>query len=188
MIKKIINRSPDFADVTMPCEGRKNTGGTQTNVYYASVCDFDVIPTVPANPATMADVAKITANFTFKPGKKFSKFYTTEGTSEVKSTGVGETDGRSFEITAEVFHPGTEVELLGFATMINNASTIWLVPDADGVIRVIGSEAFPAKISANDHTTGKATADRKGSTFVLKSKGHTVAPVYSGTIQVTPTP
>ena len=134
----------------------------------------------------MAAAAIISDEFNFKPGKGFHKFYSTQDAGNVKSEGVGEIDGRSFKHMGSLFHPGTEDEAAGFASSINNASTIWVIVQADGKKRVIGSEAFPAKITSMVEDSGTKTEDRKGFSFTLESKGFTVAPIYTGAIKHKP--
>lgn len=173
----------ELVDLNWPSEGQDNAGGLRTIGFYAPIGDFVSIPKVPANPVDMSAVAKITTDFNFKTGKGWRKIYSTMDTSEVKSTQVGELDGKSFEHSAEFFHPGNKAEALGFCRLINNGSFIFLFIEPEGNVRVVGSEAFPAKTESIEQTTGKATADRKGTTIMVKGRGLGPAPIYTGVIK-----
>ena len=169
-------------------DGAKNMGGLKTIGYFAPVADVLNFPELPAAPATAEEEVTLESvtGFTMKTGKRFWELYSTQETSEVTDEPQGEPDGMSFVHKAAIFFPGTSVEALAFAANVNNSNMVFIFEEASGTNRrVIGSVAFPAKCKVTA-TTGKATADRKGISMEIQSYGYTPAPLYTGTIPLTP--
>lgn len=169
-------------------DGSENMGGLKTIGYYTLLSDIDNFPALPENPTTTIEEITLESvtGFTMLTGKQFFEIYSTMETSEVVDEVQGEEDAKSFIQKATIFYPGTSVEALAFARNVNNANMVFIFEEASGTNRrVIGSKAFPAKCKASV-TTGKATADRKGVTLEIYSYGYTPAPLYSGTIPLTP--
>lgn len=178
---------PPFAAVDLlHTDGSLNMGSIQVEAYYAPVGDFLVMPEVPNAPATLAEAAVIASNFTFKTGKCFKKMYITQDKGSVNDEIVGERDGKSFMNKLQAFHPGTKAEMLGFAALAANTGFIFIVVEADGQMRVIGSKAFPGKIDTGTITTSQTTAGLKGFTFEIGCASKTPAPIYTGTVALTP--
>ncbi len=178
---------PDFNDLLWP-DGTDNIGGTEVNHYYAPLADIDVFPSLPAVPATLAEEVTIDDVFEFKTGKKFLKVYSTLDTGKVEDKSVGEFDGRSFEHSFEFVFPGSRAEAFALIRKMNNSNMVFIASEANGQKRVIGSLAFPAKMSMSDATTGQKTADRKQITIKVESRGVTPAPIYTAAIPLTPAP
>jgi hypothetical protein len=149
--------------------------------------DVDNFPELPADPATTEEEVTLESvtGFTFLITKCFLSGYATRETSEVVDEPQGEDDCQSFIHKAEIFFPGTKVEALAFAANVNNANMVFIFLESDGQRRVIGSKAHPAKCKVSV-TTGKKTGDRKGMTLEISSYGYTPAPLYTGTIPLTP--
>ena len=168
-------------------DGTENMGGLKVTGYYAPIADVDNFPELPANPADAIEEVTLESvtGFTMLTTKQFFTLYSTMETSEVVDENQGEPDGQSFVHKASIFYPGTKVEALAFAKQVNNANMVFIFEESDGQRRVIGSKAFPAKCKPA-FTTGKATADRKGMTLDIMSYGYTPAPLYTGTIPLTP--
>jgi hypothetical protein len=167
-------------------DGQKNMGGLQCIGYYAPVDDITTFPALPASPTTAAEEVTLAGTWVFKTGKCFLEMYSTVETSEVVDEIQGEPDGQSFVHKATIFYPGTSSSALAFAAAVNNSKMVFIFLEASGSNRrVIGSKEFPAKVKCNI-TTGKATADRKGITMEITSYGYTPAPLFTGTIPITP--
>ena len=169
-------------------QGTENMGGLKVIGYYAPIEDIANFPELPENPSTPEEEVTLesTTGFTFVTGKNFLKIYSTQETGEVISEPQGEVDGQSFVHKATIFFPGSKAEAMAFMKLVNNANMVFVFEEATGgARRVIGSVAFPAKCKPS-HTTGKATADRKGMTLEIQSFGTTPAPFYTGPIPLTP--
>ena len=169
-------------------DGEKNMGGLKTIGYFAPVNDVLNFPELPADPQTAADEVTLESviGFTMLTTKQFFELYSTMETAQVIDEPQGEPDGMSFVHKATMFYPGTKVDALAFAANVNNAGMVFILEEASGGNRrVIGSKAFPAKCKVTVDT-GKATADRKGTSMEITSYGYTPAPLYTGTIPLTP--
>jgi hypothetical protein len=165
----------------------KNMGGIPSKVYFADKEDIAVFPTLPSNPADLDEIAVLTGDFQMKPGKKFHELYVTVDTSGLANEDQGEVDGMSFKPVLNIFHPGLGKEIQGFVSYTNNRDMVFVAPDAEGVLRVVGSDLYPARKQAGDGAnTGQAAADRKGVNLQFFSYGNTPAPIYEGTIPLTP--
>ncbi|HMT28018.1 MAG TPA: hypothetical protein PKD91_01940, partial [Bacteroidia bacterium] len=81
---------------------------------------------------------------------------------------------------------GTLDKALALITKFANSNMIFIATEADGKKRMIGSTKFPAKLSMSDVDTGAKTSDRKGIKMKVESRGITPAPIYTGTIPLTP--
>ncbi len=171
----------DFNDLLWP-DGSDNIGGTEVNHYYVPLSDIETFPTIAASPATLAEEVTISDSFVMKTGKFFHKVYSTLDTGKIDDKSVGEFDGKSFEHSFEFLFPGTRAEALALIRKMNNTNMVFIASEADGQKRLIGSPAFPAKMSMSDVTTGQKTADRKGTTIKVESRGVTPAPIYTGAI------
>jgi hypothetical protein len=178
---------PSFDDLLWP-DGTDNIGGTEVNHYYAPLSDIAVFPGIPTTPATLTEEVTVADDFEFNTGKKFLKIYSTLDTGKIDDKSVGEFDGKSFEHSFEFFFPGTIGEALALIRKMNNTNMVFIASEANGQKRIIGSPAFPAKMSMSDVTTGQKTADRKGTTIKVESRGVTPALIYTGAIPLTPAP
>ena len=158
-------------------DGTDNMGGIQTIGYFIPVDDIDTEPTIPEDSVVM------TGDYVLESEKYWNKIYSTQETNSVVDENQGEVDGQSFKHIGTIFFPGTTEGALSFARMVNNSNMVFILLDAQGVRRVIGSKAFPAKCKPS-FTTGVATADRKGMTMQIVSYGNWPAPVYKGDIQL----
>jgi hypothetical protein len=166
-------------------QGVDNMAGLRNIAYFCAYDDIDVFPTPTGSPTTFAQKSTVTADFTFKEGKCWKKFYTTLEMGSIKSTMVGERDGKSHENMAELSHPTNKPELLGFLEEMKNTPMVALVQETDGQIRIIGAPGLPAEISANEVNSGAKIADAKSTKVTIRSIGF-IAPAYTGAISLTP--
>lgn len=177
----------NFADITFPT-GQCNTPGTGGEFYYAPIDDFVTIPEPldSENATTLADMGSIDDDFVFKSGKNWKKMYCTQEMGEVRFEQIGPRDAKGFNNFVEGKYPGEDATWLGFLHLAANSRFIFLVPQLTGVNRVIGNKLYPAQFETVTGTSGKAISDDKGTTFVLKSSACYPAPVYNGTVLLTP--
>lgn len=162
-------------------EGLNNMGGLRAIGYYGFIADAETIPELPAAPATLEDAAVITENIVMKAGKTMYAMYGTAETAGLDGETQGERDSRSTKRTLKWFYPTTSKKALGFALKSLNRNCFFIVREHDGKYRLIGSQAFPAEVSAND-STGTAVTDRKGITLTITDSGFGPCPIYEGDI------
>lgn len=169
-------------------DGRPNMGGAQTQWHYGFAREVKYWPEIPAWDVAASYDALVTCTtaIVMKMDKQCYEGYLTMDTGEIKSMGVGEFDGKSFEHTFELFIPGSMAKALGFAQWINNSNLVFFPKNAEGDTYIIGNKAFPAKVDTTEIATGKATKDRKGWKLIVRSRGIGPAPLYTFDVPITP--
>lgn len=188
MVPSLTQPNVDTQDLTH-LSGSDNTPGIQQQVFYAVLEDIDMLP-LPAQDdsasptGTFADLVTITADIIMKAGKQFHSIYVTLEEGDLKHEGQGETDSMSYKNTLEFSHPGSKAEVLGFAQWVKNNNIVFLVPEVDGQVRLLGSRAYPAKLSAAPGGTGKKSTDGKKTTFTFHSSRKGPAPIFKGHVQL----
>lgn len=167
-------------------QGSNNTGGVQQEIFWALFSDIAFFPPLiqpdPTGNGAITDLCTINENFIMNSGKRFQSMYVTLEKGRIKSQLQGELDCKSFMNEANFFLPGTSPLALGFATLAKNGSFVFLIPEVDGQLRVLGTKGYPAKLKAADTDTGEKTADPKGTPFTFQSAGSTPSPIYTGQV------
>lgn len=167
-------------------QGSQNLGGIVGNIFYAPVEDIETFPDLED------DGGMITAegsDFVMKDGKYFISIYHTAETGMGDDNSVGERDGKGIENMLEFFHPGNKIELEQFKRFALNTPAVVIYKDTHGQYRIIGvvnldeenallTGDIPAYMESVKSTTGKARADRKGSTFQFKQPGSPHSPIF----------
>lgn len=169
--------------------GSDNTPGIQQQVFYAPIEDILTLPAPDiddsaSDTGTFEDLVTITKNIVLKPGKQFRSIYVTLEDGELKHEGQGETDSMSFKNTLEFAHPGTKPQQLGFAQWCKNNNLVFLVPEVDGQVRVLGTRAYPAKLTSAPGSTGKKSTDGRKTTFTFHSSRKGPAPIFVGKVML----
>lgn len=170
-------------------DGADNTSGIAQKIYVAKLSDIETLPKPvvddsASDSGTVDQLVTISSDIVMKAGKSFKELYVTLETGKVDDAVQGELDGKSFRSSISFFHPGTSAEQLGFAQYVKNGNFVVLVPELDGNVRVIGHEAYPAKIENIAITTGGATTERKGGTYTAYSVRKGPAPIFTGQVKV----
>lgn len=165
-------------------DGRDNDGGIQAKFFYIPYNDILTWPTINPNPTEFAQKVVLVGNFVLKPGKSWKTGYCTMEKGMLKTTMVGETDGKSGESVVEFTHPGNEDYLLGFIEYFKNTSMVVMIQELDKTdYRVIGNKSLPAKLDSAEVTTGDAVKNLKHAKMGFKSVGR-IAQIYRGFVQL----
>lgn len=169
-------------------DGNDNTAGIQQAVYYAPLDDIATLPEPQVDVSNASgefeQLVTISDNIIMKSGKVFRKMYVTLKNGSLKCETVGELDGKSYKNTLEFFHPGSKPQVLGFSQWAKNSSLIFLIPEADGQVRILGHKGYPAKLVNAPHDTGTKPEDTKGFKFSFESYRKGPAPVFTGQVQL----
>ncbi len=161
----------------------KNPGGMYDESYFGEIADVETWPVVDDTPAAFGDDVVTTGDIEMLTGKRMYKLYTTQDTSEVVDTLVGEVDGKSWETTYDCFTPGTHKEVLAIAATFANGNWFFVPRERGGNFRIVGGPGRPAKLVEGSIRTAKDAKGRKGFMFKVMVFGPTPAPIYtSGTI------
>lgn len=175
----------NHADLTK--ETTDNMGGIGEKFYWALAADVLTWPTI-ADLSTASDyteAGKLTGNFAMKTGKKFFEGYSTLDTGGLDSKMQGGLDCHSYKNEFSISQPGMKNKLIGFMRATQNEDLVFIVPDAEGLYRVVGSQQFPAKPEKGEGTSGKTAADNKKADLGFFAYSNGPAPVYAGTIPLT---
>ncbi len=161
-------------------------GGLPQKVYFAFQADVATWPTKPATPLTIAENGTLTGDLTMKEGKRMFELYITDDTGEFKIESVGELDGKSFLMRLNLFHPGISSKLLGFMNAAKNENLVFIVPDNNDNMYLMGDSLRPAVFSGSPDGAGtaKETAGRRGISMEFTYKTANVY-LYSGSVPLT---
>ena len=169
-------------------DGSDNTAGIGQYVYFAKKIDILTLPKPVLDDSTgdgnFEDLVTITDNIVMKPGKAFRKIYVTLEKGALSHDIQGETDGKSNMNRLKFFMPGSEAKVLGFLQWAKNSSLIFLIPEIDGQVRMLGHENYPAKLDTAPGGTGEKSADLKGTEFNFMSARKGPAPIFQGKVNV----
>jgi hypothetical protein len=160
----------DFVDIDKNLPGGENMGGLAQNCIFGYWDDVAQWPAAPVAPADIEANGVLVGDLVMKAGRRAFTFYSTDDTSELKMSPVGEVDGKSFEMALTVFNPGLKKKILGFMNAAKNENLFFIVSDSDGQYYILGDKLRAAKFESGEVGTGKATGDRKGATLTFKFK------------------
>ena len=123
--------------------GDTNAPGLTTKAYAVCSCDIDVFPGMKTytNPG---DTITLDGDITLDALKQFFTLNIVEDTGKLTENAVGETGSKSMESMYEGFIPGTGAANLEFIKDQLNACDVFVVKDAEGQMRVLGTKDRPA--------------------------------------------
>lgn len=152
-----------FADV-IHTVGADNMGGLSVDVWFAPVTAIKTFLTY-TDDSSIEMTGKIELKDAAQKIIHITASYKSAG---VKSSPVGDIDGRCSKIEAEFFHPGASEAAAKFARAVQNTPGVFIMRDNEGRYRVIGEPVNPATVSV-EHDTGKSPEDRRGFTFKIET-------------------
>lgn len=174
-------------------QGRSNPGGIKNAIFYAFAEDVKKWPAAITNintelATTFEEIVTIPAAdaFEFYPGKSFKKLYCTLETGELKFSLIGARDSKSFSNSMEVSYPSNDEKILGFIAASANRELVFLVPEQNGRIKVLGTPGFPAQLETVEGTTGKLVEDGNVAIQTFLSKSPIPAPIYKAPVLLEP--
>lgn len=165
------------------CQGSASLPGVRPHMYMARRVNILTFPKVQGDAATkLEDVAVIKSNFVLAEGVKFVKIDLVEGESEPTCENQGNEGAKSFLNKVAFVLPGTQKKVTGLITKLNNDDVIFLYPQRDGAIRVIGNDMFRVQVELGQNA-GKAVTDSIQSTITASVSDINPAPFYEGTFE-----
>ena len=174
--------------VTTPC--LQNAPGVQGIGYVAPAEDFNAWPAYLGTTGA-GDTVKLSGNFDFTgagTGKGYwRQFPILIEKGKYNAKVVGGIGSKSFEETFTFYIPGVDAAQLEWVKQMANVPAVWLCPDKNGIIHVIGTKSDPAYIQDADADSGAAASDSRGISFVIRAISASPT-VYTGTINTTPLP
>ena len=165
------------------CQGSASLPGVRPHMYMVRRTNILSFPKVQGNDATkLEDVAVIKCSFVRAEGVKFVKIDLVEGESEPTCENQGNEGAKSFLNKVAFVLPGTQKKVTGLISKLNNDDVVFLYPQRDGAIRLIGNEMFRVQLELGQNA-GKAVTDSSQSTITASVSDINPAPFYEGTFE-----
>ena len=182
MSKKCTTDKDLYEDVQY-CQGSASLPGVRPHMYMIRRVNILTFPNVQGDAATkLEDVAVIKDSFVLAEGAKFVKIDLVEGESEPTCENQGNEGAKSFLNKVAFVLPGTQKKVTGLIAKLNNDDVIFLYPQRDGAIRVIGNEMFRVQVELGQNA-GKQVTDSSQSTITASVSDINPAPFYEGTFE-----
>ncbi len=173
----------DLYEDVQYCQGSASLPGVRPHMYMVRRVNILSFPKVQGDAATkLEDVAVIKDNFVLAEGVKFVKIDLVEGESEPTCENQGNEGAKSFSNKVAFVLPGTQKKVTGLISKLNNDDVIFLYPQRDGAIRVIGNEMFRVQLELGQ-SAGKQVTDSSQSTITASVSDINPAPFYEGTFE-----
>lgn len=173
----------DLYEDVLFCQGSASLPGIRPHMYMVRRVNILSFPKVQGDAATkIEDYAVIKDNFVLAEGVKFVKIDLVEGESEPTCENQGNEGAKSFSNKVAFVLPGTQKKVSGTISKLNNDDVIFLYPQRDGAIRVIGNEMFRVQLDLGQNA-GKAVTGSSQSTITASVSDINVAPFYEGTFE-----
>lgn len=173
----------DLYEDVQYCQGSASLPGIRPHMYMVRRANILTFPKVQGDAATkIEDVAVIKDSFVLAEGVKFVKIDLVEGESEPTCDNQGNEGAKSFLNKVDFVLPGTQKKVTGTITKLNNDDVIFLYPQRDGAIRVIGNEMFRVQLELGQ-SAGKQVTDSSQSKITASVSDINPAPFYEGTFE-----
>lgn len=171
-----------YADVPF-CQGKKSLPGTRNHVYMIKKKSIKTWPTLPGSAAASLDKKAVyVGDFVLLADKKWRKIDLVPNENQPKSEQAGNWGAHVFTNTAPLLVPGTEEQVTGLITELNNDNNVFLVPQRNGKYRVFGNESFDCEVKLSQDW-GKGTSDTNATTLEITVSDECPAPFYPGKIE-----
>lgn len=165
------------------CSNDEVSGGLATKLFYipAAFVETFTLPTA----TTLEGRLKLAANSIVpKTGKGWKSIDILVDENELKAPLVGNKGNKKLTSQIDFYIPGFKAKNIAFVDAYKNTPTIYAIPDANGVLWVVGTLLLGGFIDTSEATTGKKMEDNSGVPVTIKSN----AKIYTlaGEITVTP--
>ena len=173
----------DMYEDVLFCQGSASLPGVRPHMYMTRRVNILTFPKVQGDAATkLEDVAVIKDSFVLAEGAKFVKIDLVEGESEPTCENQGNEGAKSFLNKVAFVLPGTQKKVTGLIAKLNNDDVIFLYPQRDGALRLIGNEMFRVLVELGQNA-GKQVTDSSQSTITASVSDINPAPFYEGTFE-----
>lgn len=169
--------------------------GLVTTAYYARKSDFETIydpkrmeDDDPNNVATTnEELMEINDTHVFKVGKCFKTIEFVQESAEFKSKTIGTKGGKLFENDLTLELAGSSSKNLGLLRALKNEKFIVLAEElGTGNMRQLGMSKYAATAESLEHTIAAVVEGKNDAKIIFKDKNFGPAPIYKGSILLTP--
>ena len=162
------------------CPNDEVSGGISTRILYAPKAFVDKC-VLPANTGELGKANTIEdGNLTLIASKAFKGIDAQIDEGELKITLVGNAGNKKAKTELEFKIARFSDVTLDFISRYKNVPMIFVVPDAQGTLWVIGTKINPAYMDTAEATTGKKAEDDSGITLKIITNSKLYK--YAGTI------
>jgi hypothetical protein len=145
-----------------------NTNGIKASgILFNSRKNITAYP-AQATPTTSDDLGVLAGDYTVTSGKPFVALAHDHEVSDIKLEGTAPGVG-PFKVTAKLFVRGSKAVIDGFASQAQYDEMVFVIPQADGVRRVVGNADYPAKVKAMFDSKTVGATDPRGWEFEISS-------------------
>lgn len=162
------------------CPNDEVNGGTSPRIFYTPTAFIEKM-VLPANTGALGVALTIEENnLALKTDKTWKGIDFQPQENEIKTSLVGNVGNKKAKIELEGKISGFKLQVLDFVNRFKNVPMVFVVPDAEGTLWVIGSKINPAYIESAEATTGKKAED--DTCVTVKITANTKIYKYAGTI------
>lgn len=164
------------------CEGTPVRPGIRKRCYYISKSKIAKFPSIEKDSKGRVTGSKYTGDFELVADQKWQYIDILPAKSSLKSDPQGEVPSQTQQNVFTGVHPGVGEEATNAAAYLNNCDNIFLVPDASGMYRVVGCEAYPATTTVAQDL-GEGPTGTASTTITHTATDDVPSPFYPGKIE-----
>ena len=180
------NQAQVYGSLTA-CPGKKSLAGIRRRLYYIEKSSVVAFPTLPAitgaNSQVMADLAKLSGEFTLAADKFFKHIDLKDEASNVTFEAVGENGSKLFNNQANAIVTGMDDEVKGFCRQALNDDLLYVYQNRDGKFCVIGNEAFTCHTTPTGDT-GTEPTGAITTTLAIQCYDEAPVPTFGGKLYI----
>lgn len=163
------------------CEGTPEYAGIRRRLYYINKNSIVAWPTLPADEKGRVTAATYQGSFTLAEDATWKFIDIIPDKSQLTSEPQGEYPSQSQLNKLVAVHPGIGPDASAAAAYLNNSDNVFIVQDAKGRYRVVGSEPWQATTTVNQDN-GQGSAGAASTTINVDAPDKVPAPFYEGEI------
>lgn len=165
------------------CPNEETSGGLATTLFQIP-CAFVETFTLPTLKTYEGRLVIPALGIVPKTGKGWKSIDVLVDENELKAMLVGNKGNKKSTSEVSLYIPGFKNKSLGFIDANKNTPSIYAIPDANGVIWIVGTKLLGGFIDTAEGSSGKVIADNSGVAATIKSNAKLYS--YAGEILVTP--
>lgn len=163
------------------CEGTPALPGIRRRLYYIAKSFILKWPTLPKDENGRVKAAEYEGNFVLAADASWKYIDVLPSKSQLKSDPQGEAPSQTQKNTLTAVHPGTGKEATAACAYLNNCDNVFLVPDMNGLFRVVGSELYESTTTVTQDL-GQGATGTASTTITCEASDCVAAPFYAGEI------
>lgn len=164
------------------CEGRPSFPGIQKTAYYISKSAIAQWPELEKDEQGRVTSTLLKGSFVLKADQKWHRIDHIADKATVTSESQGEYPSQTQLNKVTLVHPGVDKQSSMACVYLNNNDNVFLVRQADGSYRVVGSPSYPTKTTVAQDL-GQGATGSTSTTINVEATDFIAAPFYEGEIE-----